>query len=633
MGKYSDLAKFIIDNVGGEENINSLTHCITRLRFQLKDESKANDEALKNNEGIVTVMKSGGQYQVVIGNHVPRVYEDVMDLLHLDENSISDSNEDKNIFDKFIYLMSAVFQPILGVLAASGILKGLAALFAALIPGFKEGGTYLFLVAIGDTFFNFLPIIVAYSTSKKFKLNPIVAITLGAGLMYPTIQLNALKESGAIGTIPIIGDYYSTFLGIPFVPANYTGSVVPSLALVAFASIVEKKAKDIIPNVFQGFFVPFFTLLISLTFGYLVIGPIMSLLTNLLMGFFETMIAFSPVVFGALMGFFWQVLVIFGLHWAIIPIGIAAFQANGFDRIMVANAYPSFAQTGALIAMYLKMKDKNKKALALPAIISGIFGITEPSIYGFTLPEKKPFYYSMIGGGVIGAVSMLLGQTRYNQGGLGIFYAINLSNPNGDFKADTIKTLILMLLATLIGFILTYFFWKPGEAATEGVEETNETSPAKDVNKVEIITAPVKGQLVDLSGIEDEAFKSGVLGKGVAIIPEDRNFVSPVTGTITTLFNTNHAIGITSDSGVEILIHVGMDTVNSEGKGFTPMVKQGDKVTMGQPILNVDLDLLKNEGYSLVTPVVITNTDDLLDVLPLEYRNVKAEDEIIKIIL
>lgn len=632
MGKYADLATFIIDNVGGKENINSLTHCITRLRFKLKDESKANDEALKNNDGIVTVMKSGGQYQVVIGNHVPRVYEDVMEQLDFDENAVSDTNEDKNIFDRFIDLMSAVFQPILGVLAASGILKGLAALFAALIPGFKDGGTYLFLVAIGDTFFNFLPIVVAYSTSKKFKLNPIVAITLGAGLMYPTIQLNALKEAGAMGTIPVIGDYYSKFLGIPFVPANYTGSVVPALALVAFASIIEKKAKDIIPNVFQGFFVPFFTLLISLTFGYLVIGPVMSLLTNLLMGFFETMIAFSPVVFGALMGFFWQVLVIFGLHWAIIPIGIAAFQANGFDRIMVANAYPSFAQTGALIAMYLKMRDKNKKALAVPAIISGIFGITEPSIYGFTLPEKKPFYFSMIGGGIIGAVSMLLGQTRYNQGGLGIFYAINLSNPNGDFKADTIKTLILMLLATIIGFLLTYFFWKP-EEESKSKNNTNINKAAKDVNKVEIITAPVNGKLVKLSDIEDDAFKSGILGNGVAIVPEDKTFVSPVTGTITTLFNTNHAIGITSDSGVEVLIHVGMDTVNAEGRGFTPLIKEGQKVAIGQPILNVDLDLLKSEGYSTTTPIVITNTDEFLDVLPLENLDVKAEDEIIKIIL
>ncbi|MDO4605056.1 MAG: PTS transporter subunit EIIC, partial [Helcococcus sp.] len=470
MGKYRELAEQIVKNVGGKENINSLTHCVTRLRFKLKDESKANDEAIKNTDGVVTLMKSGGQYQVVIGNHVPRVYEDVVEVAEINAESVSTEPQEKQgLFNAFISLMSDIFQPILGTMSASGIVKGLVALLLFLIPTFSGSGTHLILNAIGDGLFKFMPFIVAFSASRKFKLNPVTGLAMAGILMYPAIQTSALSAGEVLGSLPLIGDYYTKFLGIPFVSNNYGGSVVPILAIIALGAWVERKAKDIVPSVLQGFFVPFFTLLITMPIALLVIGPVLSTLTNLLMLFFETVIELSPVLFGLLMGLLWQVLVMFGLHWAIIPLGIIAIQANGFDRIMVGYLGASFAQTAAVAAMALKMKNPKKKALALPAIISGIFGVTEPAIYGFSLPAKTPFIYSCIGGGISGALLMLLGGTRYNQGGLGIFAIINYISPEGKGLPEV---LLSIAVAIVIGFLLTYLFWKDEEV----VENKNETA-------------------------------------------------------------------------------------------------------------------------------------------------------------
>lgn len=631
MGKYRELAEQIVKNVGGKENINSLTHCVTRLRFKLKDESKANDEAIKNTDGVVTLMKSGGQYQVVIGNHVPRVYEDVVEVAEINAESVSTEPQEKQgLFNAFISLMSDIFQPILGTMSASGIVKGLVALLLFLIPTFSGSGTHLILNAIGDGLFKFMPFIVAFSASRKFKLNPVTGLAMAGILMYPAIQTSALSAGEVLGSLPLIGDYYTKFLGIPFVSNNYGGSVVPILAIIALGAWVERKAKDIVPSVLQGFFVPFFTLLITMPIALLVIGPVLSTLTNLLMLFFETVIELSPVLFGLLMGLLWQVLVMFGLHWAIIPLGIIAIQANGFDRIMVGYLGASFAQTAAVAAMALKMKNPKKKALALPAIISGIFGVTEPAIYGFSLPAKTPFIYSCIGGGISGALLMLLGGTRYNQGGLGIFAIINYISPEGKGLPEV---LLSIAVAIVIGFLLTYLFWKD-EEVVENKNETANTANTENTMKTksEVLVAPIEGKVVKLENIKDQAFASGALGKGYAIEPKNGKVYSPVDGTVSMLFGTNHAIGITSDSGLEVLIHFGMDTVQLEGKGFKAHVKQGDKIKKGQLLLDVDLDVLKDGGYETVTPVVITNYDDLLDLILLDKSDVKVGEELIRVL-
>lgn len=630
MGKYEQLARDILKEVGGKENINSLTHCITRLRFKLKDESKANDDNLKNMPGVVTVMHSAGQYQVVIGNHVPAVYADVCEIAGIASGAAADEEEEapKGVFNKLIDIISGCFSPILGPMCAAGIIKGLNALLNFLLgASYATSGTYMVLNAIGDAVFYFMPVMLGYSSAKKFKLNPVTGMLIGAALCYPTIQADALKATGkAVGSLGILGSYYKTFAGIPWIAANYTSTVVPVLVVTALAGKIQKLAKKLVPEMLQNFFVPFFVLLISLPVGFLIIGPVVSLATNALSTGFTSLFKMSPVVGGALVGFFWQILVIFGLHWALVPLAMINITTLGYDNVLASSFAVSFAQTAALFAMFLKMKDEKRKALALPAVVSGICGVTEPSIYGFTLPEKKPFIISCIGGAIGAAFTAAMNAPTYIMGGLGVFGIVNYISPKGDARGMYMQ-LIGIVIAMAISFALTFILWSDNSEA-----KTDETKAPEKASGPESIVAPVAGKVINLKELKDAAFAEGALGTGLGILPTDGHFYAPVNGTVTTLFPTLHAIGITSDSGVEVLVHIGLDTVQLEGKGFKAHVKQGDHVSVGQPLVDVDLDVVKKAGYETQTPIVITNTRDLLDVLPVGEGNVTAGDEIIKII-
>lgn len=630
MGKYEALAKEIIKQVGGKENINGVVHCVTRLRFKLKDESKANDDVLKKMEGVVTVMHSGGQYQVVIGNHVPMVFADVCEIAGINTESEKDEAAPTGIFNRLIDIISGCFQPFLGPLCASGILKGLNALLVFILgSSYASSGTYLVLNAIGDAIFYFMPVVIGYTAAKKFNLNPIMGIVIGAALCYPGIQKDALAANGALGSIPLLGDYYTTFLNIPFVAGNYTTSVIPVILIVALASKVQKIAKKIIPEMIQAFFVPLFVLLISMTAGLMLIGPAVSLLTTFLTKGFAVLYDFSPVLTGVISGFFWQVLVIFGLHWALVPVHIIQLTTQGYSTVLIGTVGCSYAQTAVIIAMYLKMRDQKRKSLAVPAIVSGICGVTEPAIYGFSLPEKKPFFISMIGGAVGGAVTALLGAKTYTMGGMGIFGVVNYISPEGD-PSGMYAVFACIAASMIISFVLTMVFWKDTTSpADENVVGT--ASGAIKVDK-EIITAPMSGNLIELSALQDDAFAQGVLGNGIGIEPTDGKLVSPVDGTVTTLFPTLHAIGLTSDHGVELLIHVGLDTVQLNGKGFQAHVKQGDRVKKGQPLLDVDLQMIRQAGFQTQSPVIVTNTSDVLDVIASDAKSVRAGEELITIL-
>lgn len=628
MGKYEQLAKKIIQNVGGKENINGLTHCITRLRFKLKDESKANDEVLKNMEGVVTVMHSAGQYQVVIGNHVPMVYADVCEIAGISGDADT-GDAPTGLFNKLIDIISGCFQPFLGSLCASGIIKGLNALLTFLFGAeYSASGTYMILNAIGDAVFYFMPIVIGYTASKKFKLNPVTGMIIGAALCYPTIQKDTLAAAGqALGSLPLLGDYYTTFLKLPFVAGNYTTSVVPVILVAALAGKLQNLGKKFIPEMLQNFFVPLFVLIVSLPVGLLVIGPVVSLLTTLLTDAFTALYGFSPILTGAVVGFFWQALVIFGLHWALVPIAMINLTSVGFDTILVGSFGCSFAQTAAIVGMYFKMKDAKRKALAIPAIVSGVCGVTEPAIYGFSLPEKKPFVFSMVGGAVGGAVFAMTGAKAYTMGGLGIFGVVNYISPQGD-ASGMYASFICIAVSMVIGFILTLLFWQDSAPV-----ETVSQQP-KNTLKVErdSVMAPLSGAVIPLNELKDDAFSQGVLGKGVGIEPTDGKVLSPVDGTVTTLFPTLHAIGLTADSGVELLIHIGLDTVQMGGKGFTAHIKQGDHVKKGQHIMDVDLNAVKAAGFSTQTPVIITNSSDLLDIIPLDNKTVQAGNELITVL-
>lgn len=622
MGKYEQLAQKIVNEIG-QDNINSVTHCMTRLRFKLKDESKVDDEGLKAIDDVITVVHSAGQYQVVIGNKVPLVYNDICEILGITETSAVNDESPKGIINKFIDIISACFAPILEPMVAAGIIKGLNALLVFIIgTGYSESGTFMVLNAIGDSMFYFMPVMLGYSAAKKFNVNPVVGMLIGATLCYPSIQATTLSAGKALGSIQHLGDYYTTFLNIPMVATNYTNSVIPVVIVVAFASVIQRYAKRYVPELIQNFFVPFLVLFISIPIALLLIGPLVELFTSLLSAGFTNLFNFSPIVTGVILGFFWQVLIIFGLHWSAVPIAMINLTNLGYDTLLMVTHPAAFAQTAALFAMFLKMKDKKKKMLAIPAIVSGLCGVTEPSIYGYTLPARKPFIASMIGASVGTGLMCVLGVKRYIMGAGGVFGMVNYISPEGDISG-VLMALLSIAVAMVISFVLTMILWK---------DETKGTVTTADITEESsLLLSPLTGTVIDLEQVSDAVFSEGAIGKGVAIIPEQGKVVAPLSGSISTLFPTLHAIGIRGDNGIEVLIHLGMDTVNLSGRGFKSFVSQGDYVKQGEQLLEVDLDLLKNEGYETQTPVIITNSGDFGDVSVKKYGEVTYKDELIKV--
>ena len=616
--KYEKLAKDIIENVGGKNNVNSLTHCITRLRFKLKDESKANTDVLKAMDGVVTVVQSGGQYQVVIGNHVPDVYADVVKVAGLTVESSQESEEKMNPFDRFIDIISGVFQPVLGILCATGMIKGLNAILIAAGLLADTDSTYIILNAIGDCLFNFFPIFLGYTAAKKFKLNEFTGMAIGASMVYPAITALA-------GTTV-------DFFGIPVVMplSSYQSTVIPIILAVYLASKVEKLLKKIIPDVVKAFVVPFLTLLLVVPVTFMAIGPVATIASNKLGDITLAVYNFSPVLAGLLIGGLWQILVMFGLHWGLIPLAMNNLAVLGYDPLLATSIAVCFAQTGVVMGIFAKTKNKKLKSLCIPSIISGFFGVTEPAIYGITLPRKKPFYISCIGGAITGGIIGFFGCRGFSMGGLGIFALPSHINPEGIDK-NFYGMVLAMVSGIIAGFLMMYFTKLSPEDMTDGKIENIEN---KDILvKQEVINSPIKGNVLALNEVKDEVFSAGLLGKGVAIEPKEGKVVAPVDGTLTTLFPTYHALGITSDNGAEILIHVGMNTVELEGKCFTPKVKQGDKIRAGQVLLEFDIDGIKEAGYPVTTPVIVSNSDNYLDIIGTDKKNINREEELLTVII
>lgn len=476
--KYDGLARIIIQNVGGKSNIISVAHCITRLRFKLKDESKANKEVLESTDGVIKVMQAGGQYQVVIGNQVNDVYDAVLEVGHLaaagavDEegNAVEETSGGgkKSPVSLLIDVISGTLQPTLGVMAATGIIKGLLALFdfLGLIPA--ASGTYQVWYAVADGFFYFMPIVLGYTAAKKFKVNEFIGMAIGIALCYPAmVNSTAGTVLGTVFTGTAFEmSYYLTFFGIPVImPASgYTSSVVPIILAVAIAAPLEHWLKKVIPDVIKLFVVPFVTLIVMVPLTYLVIGPIASILCSILSLFFNAIYSIPVVgglIGGVLIGAFWQVLVIFGLHWSLVPLAMINYSLLGYDFILSPYFCVSFAQTFVVLAIVLKTKDEKLKKIAIPAFISGIFGVTEPAIYGVTLPKKTPFIYSCIAGAIGGAFTGLMRTRSYSIGGLGLFGLPSFIDTTGVMGlTNMIYILIAILIASVAGFAMPYVLYK-----------------------------------------------------------------------------------------------------------------------------------------------------------------------------
>lgn len=591
---YTVLAKTIIEKVGGEDNVNALIHCATRLRFNLKDDNKADTTYLNSTDGVINVVESGGQYQIVIGPEVGSVYKAINEQANFsssDEVSLDDNKKGK--IARILDTVAGMFVPIVPVMAGAGMIKvinSLSLMFGWLTP---EDSTFKFLSIFGDSIFYFLPVILGASAAKKFNTNQYLAMVVGACLISPTFvaMISSAREAGT----------GLNFLGLSVTLANYSSSVIPIILSVWFLSYVEPIVVKYTPAVLRIFLAPMVTLLIVLPTTFLFIGPIGTWMgdgLNSIVSFLNTIVPwFVPMLIGATT----PVLVMTGMHYGIIPIGINMLATKGIDTVagpgmMVSN----IAQGGAALAIALKTDDKGLKGLTFSTGFSAVLGITEPVLYGVNLKFKRPLYAAMIGGGIAGLYLGIMGVGRFAQVPPGL-----LSLPSyfsAEFPNNIIHAVIGCAIAFIVSFVASVMFGLPKEK----ISTSTPTTTVSD----EAIVAVANGVLVPLEEVNDEVFASKAMGDGVALVPSSGDIVSPVNGIISTVFPTGHAYGIVRSDGVEVLVHIGINTVNLTGVGFKSLVQQGQIVKGGQKIATVDLDLLKSNGFDTSIMTIITDAKD-----------------------
>ncbi len=609
--EYQALAKDILSHVGGKENIVSLVHCATRLRFKLKDNKKGNAEELKQNPGIIMVVESGGQFQVVIGNHVNDVWQAVRREAGLSDDTPVDadeSGEKSSLFSRFIDIVSSIFTPFIGILAASGILKGLLAL--AIVCGWltTDSGTYKIWFAASDALFFFLPMVLGYTAGKKFGGNPFITMIIGGSLVHP-MMIEAFNTSQQVNAATEL------FLGIPITWFNYGSSVIPIILAAWLSCWIEKKSMKLLPASMKNFFAPLICIGITVPLTFLAIGPVATGLSQMMANGYQWIYDMAPWLAGATLGALWQVCVIFGLHWGMVPLMLNNLSALGQDS-MVPMILPAIAgQVGAALAVFIRTQDKRQKVLAGSSVTAGIFGITEPAVYGVNLPLRRPFIFGCVAGAVGGAIVGLSDTHVYSFGFANIFTFAQMIPPSG-LDATVWGGIIGTFVALVMSCIMTLVAGmpktnKPAAVATTVVTEND-------------ILSPMTGTVLALDQVPDTTFASGLLGKGVAIIPSDNKVIAPFAGEVASLFQTKHAIGLLSDNGIEVLIHVGIDTVKLEGKPFTAHVKVGDRVQAGDLLVEFDRQAIIDAGYDLATPIIISNSDDYHEVITVAATAVQA---------
>ena len=620
---YKSLAEMILQNVGGSGNVSGLTHCATRLRFNLKDESKANTDVLKKTKGVMGVVSSGGQYQIIIGSDVASVYRPLSEMCEI-KDSKNDKGEKKPWYATAIDTLSGIFTPILPALTASGMLKAVLSLLVAFKLVDSGSQSYQVINFMADATFYFLPILLANSAAKKFKCNPYLAMMLGGMLLHPNFvnMVAASKESG---------EAIRLFM-IPIYNAGYSSSVIPIILSVWFMSVVEPVADRISPKAIKFFSKPLITALLTGVVTLSVLGPAGYIISNYLADFLRSMEAYGWLV-SMVLGALFPLLVMTGTHYAIVPVGINNRMTMGYDSLVYPNNLASnIAQGAATLAVAFKSKVEETKQLAYSAGITAVCGITEPALFGINVPKRTPLYSAMAGGAAGGLFVGLMHVKNYSGGSPGLLTLPSYTG--GDSLKDLYFAIIGSAIAFAVAFVISYVLYKDPKEEETTTEALPEASPEKKAGSANAanICAPVTGKAVALKEVSDPTFGEEILGKGIAIIPADGHVVSPINGTVVTVFETLHAIGLKSDDGVEVLIHIGLDTVKLKGKHFTARAKSGDKVTVGTPLVDFDVEKVKEEGYDVITPVIISNTFEYGDVLGVTDQEVKAGDSVIKVV-
>ena len=595
---YEKLAVDIINAVGGKENIVKAARCATRLRLVLKETPKDAHKKVSELTGVITVVENNGQFQVVIGTHVGKVFDKVQTIVDLDDSS-KDESPKGTILNRVIATMSAVFAPFIYILAAAGILQGCLILINMAYPSFQSTGTYEVLSFMSWAPFTFLPIFIAITASRHFKCNMFIAVACCAALVSPT-----WSEIAAI----IAGGENISFLGIALAETTYTSSVLPPLFLVWILSYVEKFVEKSLPDVVKSLFTPLLCMIIMVPLTIVAIGPVSDNLATAIANGYNSLYNFAPALAAAVIGGLWQIVVIFGVHWGVTPMCLANYDMYGMDTFQAFQTMAVVAQMGAAFGVFLKAKKMETKNVSLSAGITGIFGITEPAIYGVTLKYKKPFICGCVAGALGAVVASFFNVAYYAYAGLpGLLTVVNAINPE---NPTSIMGMAIGCAIAVIGSIILVQIVGFGEESEEVKEDIIKEVATTLLDNNKEIKNPLSGKVLPLSKVEDAVFSSGAMGNGIAIDPTDNKVYAPFDGTVEFIAETKHAIGLKSDDGVELLIHVGMDTVKMNGKGFDVKTKVNERVKEGDLLLEFDRNEIQKEGYSLITPVVITNSNN-----------------------
>ncbi|SMC23628.1 PTS system, sucrose-specific IIC component [Clostridium acidisoli DSM 12555] len=617
---YKNVAKEILKLLGGEKNIISATHCATRLRLVLNDEKMADIKKIEKMEDVKGIFKNSGQLQIIIGQgKVNKVYEEFVKGTNISESSLSDTKnlamQKMNPFERFARMLSNIFVPIIPAIVASGLLMGVLSTLQTFHLVNDKSGIYILLNMFSNAAFQFLPMIIAFSAAREFRTNPFLAAALGAIMIHPDLQNAWTLGETATKTISIFGIH----IGM----VGYQGTVLPILISVWVMGYIERNLRKIVPNVLDILVTPFLTLMITAIFAMIVVGPFGRMLGDGisigLQSFYNTAGPLAGLVFGGL----YSLIVITGIHHSFqaVEAGLLANPSIHKNFLLPIWSMANVAQGGAALAVYFITKDKKVKSIAAPASLSCLLGITEPAIFGVNLKYTKPFIAAAIGGAAGGAFEVLMKVSMMGIGVSGIpGTAIVKEN-------SIINYIIGMIIAFGVAFAVAFIL---------GIKEENQVSEDNKIEDeyaetIENIAAPLEGEVVLMKDVPDKAFSDELMGKGIAIDPIDGIVVAPVNGKIVHIFDTKHAVAIETEKGVEILIHIGIDTVKMEGEGFESFVKDGDTITKGQKLVEFDLNLVKTKAKSQITSIIITNSNDMKFVTESKYGKIKREEELLTV--
>lgn len=622
---YKKTAAEILNLIGGEKNVASVTNCMTRLRFNLNDAKKADVEAIKKIKGVQGVVTKNGQFQVVIGTDVGNVCDEIRKLGRFEENAAADSTEKSGIIAAFFGTLTAIFQPIIPALAGSGMIKALLALLVALKLVDPGSQTYQIFNAFGDALFSFMPFILAFSAAKRFKCNPYVSAVLAGVLLHSSFTgLNT-------------GDPVHLFGVIPVTMISYGGSVVPILLIVWVQSYIEKFANKISPKPVKIFLAPMITIIVTGIIGITIAGPLGNLVGQVIAVGFNWLNDYAGWVIPVLMGTFCPFFVMTGMHYCFAPIQTIQYATLGYGTILGPGMLASnIAQGTAALVVGIKSKNKDLKQLGFSSGVTGLMGITEPALYGVNLRLKKPLYASMIGGCAAGLYAGITGIHTFSSTTAGIFaLPVYIGGEGFGNVINAAVTIVISMVVTAIATMVIGF----EDPTEETADETEQGIPSADeamkesskAGSIKItVDSPLKGSIIPLSEVKDEVFSGEIVGKGAAVVPEKGEIHAPSEGEILSVFDTGHALGMRTRDGVELLIHIGLNTVELKGKYFQTHIKQGDFVKKGDLLISFDIEEIQKAGYDITTPVLVSNTADYLDILA--KKEGKAGEELITIL-